>query len=129
MHKNLPGYTVLGRGIGNLTEVRFVLKQEDYLGVFTLSSTAVLRRLIDISNALNIKNLIGFVFPSDQAVIYYPTANQVYSIRIPQGSESTYTQLYNSPKPITMLEMLRRSGTSTVEFTERWLLGVTYNGN
>jgi hypothetical protein len=127
--RDLPGYTVLGSGIGNLAEVRFVLKKADFYGVFTLTSVGVPRRLIDISSAPNIKNAVAFVFPSDQAVIYYATANQVYSIRIPQGSAATYTQLYTSPDPITMLEMLRRSGTRTVPFTERCLLAVTYNGS
>lgn len=126
--RNLPGYTVLGSGIGNLAEVRFVLKKADYYGVFTLSSVGVPRRVIDISNAPDIKDAIAFVFPSDQAVIYYATASQVYSIRIPQGTAPTYTNLYTSPEPITRLEMLRRSGTRTVPFTERCLLAITYNG-
>nr|WP_121271853.1 PKD-like family lipoprotein [Pedobacter schmidteae] len=127
--RNLPGYTVLGGGIGNLAEVRFVLKKEDYYGVFTLTSAGVPRRVLDISNAPDIKNAVSFVFPSDQAVIYYATASQVYSIRIPQGSAPTYTHLYSSPEPITMLEMLRRSGSRTVQYTERCLLAITYNGN
>lgn len=126
--RNLPGYKVLGSGIGNLSEVRFVLSKDNYYGVFTLSGAGAPRRIIDISNAPDIKNAISFVFPSDQAVIYYATASQVYSIRIPQGGSATYTNLYTSPAPITMLEMLRRSGTRTLPYAERCLIAVTYDG-
>lgn len=129
--RNLPGYTVLGGGLGNLSEVRFVLKKDNYYGVFTLTNnaTAAPRRQIDISDAPDISEAVSFVFPIDQAVIYYATPQKVYSIRIPQGGAVTYTDLYTSPDPITDLQMMRRSGTRTVTYSERVLLAVTYNGS
>ncbi|MBO9632554.1 MAG: hypothetical protein J7578_05505 [Chitinophagaceae bacterium] len=127
---NLPGYTALGGGLGgDLSEARFVLKKGAYYGVFCLTYTGSPRRVIDISSAPDIANAVSFVFPSDQAVIYYATANKVYSIRIPQGGSPSYSDLYTSPDPITMLEMVRRSGTLDVTYSERCLLAVTYNGS
>lgn len=125
---NLPGYTVLGGGLGNLSEVRFVMKKDNYYGMFALSSTAVPQRQVDISNAPDIANAVSFVFPIDQAVIYYATPTTVYSIRIAAGTAPVYTNLYTSPEPITMFEMLRKSGFKAVPLTERCLLVVTYNG-
>lgn len=126
--RDLPGYKVLGGGIGNLTEVRFVLKKGNEYGIFTLTGTGDARRKLDISNAPNIQQAVAFVFPADQAVIYYATPNKVYSIRIPQGGAVAYTDLYSSPSPITHLEMLRRSGTRAVPNSERCLLAITYDG-
>lgn len=127
--RNLPGYTVLGGGLGNFTEVRFVLKKDDYFGVYCFTDRGVPRRLIDISTAPDIANAVGFVFPIDQAVIYYATANKVYSIRIPQGGTPTYTDLYTSPDPVTSFEMMRQTGHQPVTYTERVLLLATYNGS
>lgn len=128
--RNLPGYKVLGGGLGNLTEVRFVLKKDNVYSIYTFDNgtTAHPRRLIDISNAPDISSAVGFVFPIDQTVIYYATPTKVYSIRIPQGADVTYTDLYTSPEPINTLTMLRRSGTRTVNNTERCLIATTYNG-
>jgi hypothetical protein len=128
--QNLPGYTVLGGGNGTFTESRFVLKKGNYYGVFCLTNNTAStpRRMIDISNAPEIASAISFVFPLDQAVIYYATTSKIYSIRIPDGGSVTYTSLYTSPEPITMMEMLRKSGTTALPFTERCLLVVTYNG-
>lgn len=129
--QNLPGYQVLGGGVGNLTEIRFVLKKDNYYGVFTLTNNVASspRRQLDISNAPNIEQAISFVFPIDQAVIYYATPNKVYSIRIPQGGSVVYTDLYTSSDPITDLQMMRRSGNVAVAHTERCLLAITYNGS
>jgi hypothetical protein len=128
--QNLPGYTVIGGGNGTYTESRFVLKKGSYYGVFCLTNNTAStpRRMIDISSAPDIANAVSFVFPLDQAVIYYATSSKVYSIRIPDGGSVTYTTLYTSPEPITQLEMLRKSGNTTVPFTERCLLAITYNG-
>ncbi|MDD4296817.1 MAG: hypothetical protein PHC69_07650 [Ruminiclostridium sp.] len=128
--QNLPGYQVLGGGLGTFSEARFILKKGNYYGVFCLTnnSASTPRRLFDISNAPNIANAIGFVFPTDQSVIYYSTSSKVYSIRIPQGGAAVYTELYTSPEPITMFEMLRRTGTTELPYTERCLLVITYNG-
>lgn len=128
--QNLPGYTVLGGGNGTFSESRFILKKGNYYGVFciTNNTASTPRRMLDISSAPNIASAVSFVFPLDQAVIYYATPNKVYSIRIPDGGSVTYTDLYTSPEPITMLEMLRKSGTTTVPYSERCLLAVTYNG-
>lgn len=126
--RNLPGYTVLGGGLGNMTEVRFVLNKDNYYGVYCFTSAGVPRRLIDISGAPDIKNAIGFVFPIDQAVIYYATSTQLYSIRIPQNGMPTYTSLYTSPDPITSVQMMRKSGSQPVTYSERVLLLATYNG-
>lgn len=128
--QNLPGYTVLGGGIGTFSESRFILKKGSYYGVFCITDNAAStpRRMLDISSAPNIASAVSFVFPLDQAVIYYATASKVYSIRIPDGGSVTYTDLYTSPEPITMLEMLRKSGSTTVPYSERCLLAVTYNG-
>lgn len=127
---NLPGYKVLGGGIGNdLSESRFVLNKGSYYGIFTLTYAGAPKRLLDISAAPNIANAVSFVFPSNQAVIYYATANKIYSIRIPQGGAPAYTELYTSPDPITMLEMWRRSGTVTGPNNELCLLAITYNGS
>lgn len=128
---NLPGYKVLGGGLGaDMTEQRFVLRREsdNYVGVFCLTYTAAPIRQIDISAAPEIQNAISFVFPSDQAVIYYATSDKVYSIRIPAGGIASFAELYTSPEPITKLEMLRRSGTIAVPYSERCLIAVTYNG-
>jgi len=128
--QNLPGYQVLGGGLGTFTEARFILKKGNYYGVFCLTnnSASTPRRLFDISNAPNIANAIGFVFPADQSVVYYSTSSKVYSIRIPQGGAAVYTELYASPEPITMFEMLRKTGTTELPYTERCLLVITYNG-
>ncbi|MDD4032690.1 MAG: PKD-like family lipoprotein [Bacteroidales bacterium] len=128
--QNLPGYQVLGGGLGTFTEARFILKKDTYYGVFCLTNdkTSTPRRLFDISNAPNIANAIGFVFPADQSVIYYSTSSKVYSIRIPQGGAAVYTELYTSPEPITMFEMLRKTGTTELPYAERCLLVITYNG-
>lgn len=126
--QDLPGYKVLGGGLGNLTEARFVLNKENYYGIFCFTNAGAPRRLFDISDAPDIANAVSFVFPIDQAVVYYATPQKVYSIRIPDGGTVVYTDLYMSPDPITKLEMLRRSGSKTVAFTERCLLAITYNG-
>lgn len=126
--RNMPGYTVLGAGVGNLAEVRFVMKKANEYKVFILTSAGAAKRMFDISAAPEIDKAISFVFPSDQAVIYYATSSKVYSIRIPQGSATTYTELYTSPQPITLLEMLRRSGSRAVPNSERCLLAITYDG-
>lgn len=127
--QNLPGYTVLGGGVAT-PEVRFVLKKGSYYGVFTFTqnTTTSPRRMIDISSAPDIANAVNFVFPLDEAVIYYATPTNVYSIRIPDGGAVTYTQLYTSPDPITKLEMLRKTGYVNVPYNERCLLAITYNG-
>lgn len=126
--RNLPGYKVLGGGVGNFSEARFVLNKGSYYGVFTMAELGGARNKYDISNAPDIDKAIGFVFPSDQSVVYYATPTKVYSIRIPQGGSVTYTDLYTSPYPITMLEMQRQTGTRTVPNTERCLLAVSYDG-
>ncbi len=128
--RDLPGFKVLGGGLGNISEVRFVMEKDDAYGVycFTSAAAAAPRRIIDISAAPNIKNAVGFVFPNDQAVIYYATASNVYSIRIPQGGAPTYTDLYTSPDAITSFEMMRKTGFQPVPNTERILLVATYNG-
>ncbi|MCK9304522.1 MAG: PKD-like family lipoprotein [Bacteroidales bacterium] len=128
--RDLPGYTVLGGGVAS-PEVRFVLKKDSYYGVFTFTqnSATTPRRMLDISNAPDIANAVNFVFPLDEAVIYYATPSKVYSIRIPDGGAVTYTELYTSPEPITKLEMLRMTGYVNVPYHERCLLAITYNGS
>ncbi|MBL1409500.1 hypothetical protein [Sphingobacterium faecale] len=128
--KSLPGYKVLGGGLGSSTEVRFVLKKDDYYGIFILTrnNASDAKRKIDISNAPNIDKAVAFVFPTDQAVIYYATPTKVYSIRMAQGEPTTYTDLYTSLYPLTGLEMLRRSGTRAVPNSERCLLAISYDG-
>lgn len=126
--RNMPGYQVLGGGVGNLAEARFVLKKGNQYGVFILTSAGAAKRMFDISDAPEIDKAVSFVFPSDQAVIYYATTTKVYSIRIPQGGNTTYTELYTSSQSITMLEMLRRSGSRAVPNSERCLLVISYDG-
>ncbi len=127
---NMPGYSVISSGIGNFSEARFLMKKDNVYSLFCLNSfSGSAIRKLDISDAPEIEKAIDFVFPNNQAVIYYATANKIYSIRIPVGSNPTYTALYTSPFPITHLEMLRRSGNIDVKYSEKVLLSITYDGS